>query len=151
MKCLEELLSSRNLLANLVGYPTFSHRALQGTIAQTPGEPIYPTSKNKQDWEGTAFLLSGWVDLQCWRATLGHYAPSPELLILDTHTHTHVYDICFVAQPIFELKVLPELLRCWNYIMNYHVQQCLAFNTLENHLIELIFRVSNFPYIVCMC
>lgn len=36
LKCLEELLSSRDLLANLVGYPTFSHRALQGTIAQTP-------------------------------------------------------------------------------------------------------------------
>lgn len=36
LKCLEELLSSRALLANLVGYSTFSHRALQGTIAQTP-------------------------------------------------------------------------------------------------------------------
>uniref|UniRef100_A0ABK0LJA8 Mitochondrial intermediate peptidase n=1 Tax=Rattus norvegicus TaxID=10116 RepID=A0ABK0LJA8_RAT len=36
LKCLEELLSSRDLLANLVGYSTFSHRALQGTIAQTP-------------------------------------------------------------------------------------------------------------------
>ncbi|EGW04620.1 mitochondrial intermediate peptidase isoform X1 [Cricetulus griseus] len=36
LKCLEELLSSRDRLANLVGYSTFSHRALQGTIAQTP-------------------------------------------------------------------------------------------------------------------
>ncbi|XP_006986389.2 mitochondrial intermediate peptidase isoform X1 [Peromyscus maniculatus bairdii] len=36
LRCLEELLSSRDLLANLVGYSTFSHRALQGTIAQTP-------------------------------------------------------------------------------------------------------------------
>ncbi|KAL6067271.1 hypothetical protein STEG23_006109 [Scotinomys teguina] len=36
LKCLEELLSCRDLLANLVGYSTFSHRALQGTIAQTP-------------------------------------------------------------------------------------------------------------------
>lgn len=36
LKCLEELLSSRDLLAKLVGYSTFSHRALQGTIAQTP-------------------------------------------------------------------------------------------------------------------
>lgn len=60
LKCLEELLSSRDLLANLVGYSTFSHRALQGTIAQTPGEPIYPTSKNKQDLEEIAFLSSEW-------------------------------------------------------------------------------------------
>ncbi|XP_069894082.1 mitochondrial intermediate peptidase-like [Dipodomys merriami] len=36
LKCLEQLLISRNLLAKLVGYSTFSHRALQGTIAQTP-------------------------------------------------------------------------------------------------------------------
>uniref|UniRef100_A0A2K6M2N0 Mitochondrial intermediate peptidase n=1 Tax=Rhinopithecus bieti TaxID=61621 RepID=A0A2K6M2N0_RHIBE len=36
LKCLEELLSSRDLLAKLVGYSTFSHRALQGTIAKNP-------------------------------------------------------------------------------------------------------------------
>ncbi|KAM6179249.1 mitochondrial intermediate peptidase [Erethizon dorsatum] len=36
LKCLEELLSNRDLLAKLVGYSTFSHRALQGTIAQNP-------------------------------------------------------------------------------------------------------------------
>ncbi|XP_059576416.1 mitochondrial intermediate peptidase isoform X2 [Alligator mississippiensis] len=34
--CLEELLSSRNHLAQLVGYNTFAHRALQGTMAKTP-------------------------------------------------------------------------------------------------------------------
>ncbi|XP_030742475.1 mitochondrial intermediate peptidase [Echinops telfairi] len=36
LDCLEELLSHRDLLAKLVGYSTFAHRALQGTIAQTP-------------------------------------------------------------------------------------------------------------------
>ncbi|XP_006832017.1 PREDICTED: mitochondrial intermediate peptidase [Chrysochloris asiatica] len=36
LNCLEELLRHRDLLAKLVGYPTFSHRALQGTIAKTP-------------------------------------------------------------------------------------------------------------------
>ncbi|XP_018427506.1 PREDICTED: mitochondrial intermediate peptidase [Nanorana parkeri] len=36
LTCLEELLSSRNDLAQLVGYPTFAHRALLGTIAKTP-------------------------------------------------------------------------------------------------------------------
>ncbi|KAK2491190.1 hypothetical protein MC885_015189 [Smutsia gigantea] len=36
LKCLEELLSNRNLLAKLVGYSTYSHRALQGTIAKNP-------------------------------------------------------------------------------------------------------------------
>ncbi|XP_073469534.1 mitochondrial intermediate peptidase isoform X1 [Aquarana catesbeiana] len=36
LTCLEELLSSRNDLAQLVGYSTFAHRALLGTIAKTP-------------------------------------------------------------------------------------------------------------------
>ncbi|XP_061484531.1 mitochondrial intermediate peptidase [Rhineura floridana] len=36
MHCLEELITSRNLLAQLVGYDTFAHRALQGTMAKTP-------------------------------------------------------------------------------------------------------------------
>lgn len=34
---LEELLASRNTLAQLVGYDTFAHRALQGTMAKNPG------------------------------------------------------------------------------------------------------------------
>lgn len=33
---LEELLVSRNSLAQLVGYDTFAHRALQGTMAKNP-------------------------------------------------------------------------------------------------------------------
>ncbi|ETE71528.1 Mitochondrial intermediate peptidase, partial [Ophiophagus hannah] len=36
LQCLDELLASRNTLAQLVGYDTFAHRALQGTMAQTP-------------------------------------------------------------------------------------------------------------------
>nr|XP_033805043.1 mitochondrial intermediate peptidase isoform X2 [Geotrypetes seraphini] len=36
LRCLEELLTSRNLLAQLVGYPTFAHRALKGTMAKNP-------------------------------------------------------------------------------------------------------------------
>ncbi|KAE8627452.1 hypothetical protein XENTR_v10007005 [Xenopus tropicalis] len=36
LECLEELLASRNSLAQLVGYPTFAHRALLGTMAKTP-------------------------------------------------------------------------------------------------------------------
>ncbi|OCT93161.1 hypothetical protein XELAEV_18016226mg [Xenopus laevis] len=36
LECLEELLASRNTLAQLVGYPTFAHRALLGTMAKTP-------------------------------------------------------------------------------------------------------------------
>lgn len=34
---LEELLASRNSLAQLVGYDTFAHRALRGTMAKNPG------------------------------------------------------------------------------------------------------------------
>ncbi|MEE6472662.1 hypothetical protein FKM82_009683 [Ascaphus truei] len=36
LECLEQLLTSRNVLAQLVGYPTFAHRALLGTMAKTP-------------------------------------------------------------------------------------------------------------------
>ncbi|XP_053925551.1 mitochondrial intermediate peptidase [Cuculus canorus] len=36
LNCLEELLTSRNSLAQLVGYETFAHRALQGTMAKNP-------------------------------------------------------------------------------------------------------------------
>ncbi|XP_053168432.1 mitochondrial intermediate peptidase [Hemicordylus capensis] len=36
LHCLEELLTSRDHLAQLVGYDTFAHRALQGTMAKTP-------------------------------------------------------------------------------------------------------------------
>ncbi|KAG9491987.1 hypothetical protein GDO78_000480 [Eleutherodactylus coqui] len=36
MKCLDELLSNRNALAQLIGYPTFAHRALLGTMAKNP-------------------------------------------------------------------------------------------------------------------
>uniref|UniRef100_A0A8C9RLN9 Mitochondrial intermediate peptidase n=1 Tax=Scleropages formosus TaxID=113540 RepID=A0A8C9RLN9_SCLFO len=38
MKCLDELLSCRDKLAKLVGYESFAHRALKGTMAKTPGE-----------------------------------------------------------------------------------------------------------------
>ncbi|XP_061073177.1 mitochondrial intermediate peptidase-like [Conger conger] len=36
LQCLEELLSCRNELAQLVGYQSFAHRALKGTMAKTP-------------------------------------------------------------------------------------------------------------------
>uniref|UniRef100_A0A7M4F200 Mitochondrial intermediate peptidase n=1 Tax=Crocodylus porosus TaxID=8502 RepID=A0A7M4F200_CROPO len=41
LNCLEELLCSRNHLAQLVGYNTFAHRALQGTMAKTPENVMY--------------------------------------------------------------------------------------------------------------
>ncbi|XP_041089052.1 mitochondrial intermediate peptidase isoform X1 [Polyodon spathula] len=36
LSCLDELLRCRNELAQLVGYRSFAHRALQGTMAKTP-------------------------------------------------------------------------------------------------------------------
>ncbi|KAL4647259.1 mitochondrial intermediate peptidase isoform X1 [Arapaima gigas] len=36
MKCLDELLACRHELAKLVGYESFAHRALKGTMAKTP-------------------------------------------------------------------------------------------------------------------
>ena len=38
MECLEELLKCRNKLAKLLGYETYAHRALKGTMAKTPGK-----------------------------------------------------------------------------------------------------------------
>ncbi|KAL3056918.1 hypothetical protein OYC64_007408 [Pagothenia borchgrevinki] len=36
MKCLEELLKCRYKMAKLVGYESYAHRALKGTMAKTP-------------------------------------------------------------------------------------------------------------------
>ncbi|KAJ0063959.1 hypothetical protein NL108_014484, partial [Boleophthalmus pectinirostris] len=41
MECLEELLRCRHKLAKLVGYESYGHRALKGTMAKTPGECIF--------------------------------------------------------------------------------------------------------------
>lgn len=38
LECLEELLKCRYRLAKLVGYESYGHRALKGTMAKTPGE-----------------------------------------------------------------------------------------------------------------
>lgn len=40
MQCLEELLRCRYKLAKLVGYESYGHRALKGTMARTPGEYV---------------------------------------------------------------------------------------------------------------
>lgn len=37
MHILEELLSCRDKLARLVGYESYAHRALKGTMAKSPG------------------------------------------------------------------------------------------------------------------
>lgn len=37
MDCLEELLKCRYKLAKLVGYKSYGHRALKGTMAKSPG------------------------------------------------------------------------------------------------------------------
>lgn len=37
MHILEELLASRDKLARLVGYESYAHRALKGTMAKSPG------------------------------------------------------------------------------------------------------------------
>uniref|UniRef100_A0A8C8C2L1 Peptidase M3A/M3B catalytic domain-containing protein n=1 Tax=Oncorhynchus tshawytscha TaxID=74940 RepID=A0A8C8C2L1_ONCTS len=41
MECLEELLKCRNKLAKLVGYESYAHRALQGTMELMPWDPPY--------------------------------------------------------------------------------------------------------------
>uniref|UniRef100_A0A8P4K943 Mitochondrial intermediate peptidase n=1 Tax=Dicentrarchus labrax TaxID=13489 RepID=A0A8P4K943_DICLA len=40
MECLEELLKCRYKLAKLVGYESYGHRALKGTMAKTPGSYV---------------------------------------------------------------------------------------------------------------
>uniref|UniRef100_A0A672NL13 Mitochondrial intermediate peptidase n=1 Tax=Sinocyclocheilus grahami TaxID=75366 RepID=A0A672NL13_SINGR len=44
--CLDELLACRHELATLVGYESFAHRALKGTMAKTPGKIIRATSRD---------------------------------------------------------------------------------------------------------
>uniref|UniRef100_A0A3P8U333 Mitochondrial intermediate peptidase n=1 Tax=Amphiprion percula TaxID=161767 RepID=A0A3P8U333_AMPPE len=46
MNCLEELLKCRHKLAKLVGYESYGHRALKGTMAKTPGQCISLTAKD---------------------------------------------------------------------------------------------------------
>uniref|UniRef100_A0A670I0F8 Peptidase M3A/M3B catalytic domain-containing protein n=1 Tax=Podarcis muralis TaxID=64176 RepID=A0A670I0F8_PODMU len=65
LHCLEELLTSRNLLAQLVGYDTFAHRALQGTMAKTPGnanceicQDKYSTLKDFEMMKGMKMKLN---------------------------------------------------------------------------------------------
>ena len=42
LECLEELLKCRNKLAKLVGYESYAHRALKGTMAKSPsGFPLF--------------------------------------------------------------------------------------------------------------
>lgn len=60
---LEELLASRNSLAQLVGYDTFAHRALQGTMAKNPGirhvwKDILRNQMCKSDGWGQRLLAS---------------------------------------------------------------------------------------------
>uniref|UniRef100_A0AAQ6A3A1 Peptidase M3A/M3B catalytic domain-containing protein n=1 Tax=Amphiprion ocellaris TaxID=80972 RepID=A0AAQ6A3A1_AMPOC len=46
MNCLEELLKCRHKLAKLVGYESYGHRALKGTMAKTPGQCISLTAND---------------------------------------------------------------------------------------------------------
>uniref|UniRef100_A0A8C4FFE5 Mitochondrial intermediate peptidase n=1 Tax=Dicentrarchus labrax TaxID=13489 RepID=A0A8C4FFE5_DICLA len=46
MECLEELLKCRYKLAKLVGYESYGHRALKGTMAKTPGSYVSLTAKD---------------------------------------------------------------------------------------------------------
>lgn len=41
LECLEELLKCRYKLAKLVGYESYGHRALKGTMAKTPGHFLF--------------------------------------------------------------------------------------------------------------
>ncbi|EPY87072.1 hypothetical protein CB1_000273012 [Camelus ferus] len=58
LQCLEELLSSRDLLAQLVGYPTYAHRALQGAIAGNPETVMQFLEKLSDKLSERHFLLS---------------------------------------------------------------------------------------------
>uniref|UniRef100_A0AAR2JRF5 Mitochondrial intermediate peptidase n=1 Tax=Pygocentrus nattereri TaxID=42514 RepID=A0AAR2JRF5_PYGNA len=55
MHTLEELLSCRNKLARLVGYQSYSHRALKGTMAKSPGKAVilkdYSLHSPEEDFE----------------------------------------------------------------------------------------------------
>uniref|UniRef100_A0A8C6ZBX7 Mitochondrial intermediate peptidase n=1 Tax=Nothoprocta perdicaria TaxID=30464 RepID=A0A8C6ZBX7_NOTPE len=56
---LEELLASRNSLAQLVGYSTFAHRALQGTMAKNPDFEMMTKMKMKLKPQNSVTKLTG--------------------------------------------------------------------------------------------
>ncbi|KAJ6662285.1 hypothetical protein lerEdw1_012449 [Lerista edwardsae] len=58
LQCLEELLTSRNQLAQLVGYDSFGHRALQGTMAQTPVNMCSPAISHSRQLFKFLFITS---------------------------------------------------------------------------------------------
>uniref|UniRef100_A0A3B4DET4 Peptidase M3A/M3B catalytic domain-containing protein n=1 Tax=Pygocentrus nattereri TaxID=42514 RepID=A0A3B4DET4_PYGNA len=50
--CLDELLACRHELAKLVGYESFAHRALKGTMAKTPGkQPCLSALTDLMPWD----------------------------------------------------------------------------------------------------
>uniref|UniRef100_A0A3P8YRZ9 Mitochondrial intermediate peptidase n=1 Tax=Esox lucius TaxID=8010 RepID=A0A3P8YRZ9_ESOLU len=55
MDCLDDLLKCRNKLAKLVGYESYAHRALQGTMAKTPGNMLPSLSTELMPWDPPYF------------------------------------------------------------------------------------------------
>lgn len=60
LQTLEELLSCRYQLAKLVGYESYGHRALKGTMAKTPGEPACTSSPSSLHRSNSAVFPLLW-------------------------------------------------------------------------------------------
>uniref|UniRef100_A0A8D3D0Z8 Mitochondrial intermediate peptidase n=1 Tax=Scophthalmus maximus TaxID=52904 RepID=A0A8D3D0Z8_SCOMX len=77
MNCLEELLKCRYKMAKLVGYESYGHRALKGTMAQTPGSSkVSNTSLQKNElmpWDHP--YLSGVLRAERYNIEPSLYSP----------------------------------------------------------------------------
>uniref|UniRef100_A0A8C5G105 Peptidase M3A/M3B catalytic domain-containing protein n=1 Tax=Gouania willdenowi TaxID=441366 RepID=A0A8C5G105_GOUWI len=75
MNCLEELLKCRYKLAKLVGYESYGHRALKGTMAKTPGEHIsfFGSTQELMPWDHP--YLSGVLRAERFNIEPSLYSP----------------------------------------------------------------------------
>uniref|UniRef100_A0A8C6P927 Mitochondrial intermediate peptidase n=1 Tax=Nothobranchius furzeri TaxID=105023 RepID=A0A8C6P927_NOTFU len=79
MECLEELLKCRYKLAKLVGYETYGHRALKGTMAKTP-ETVMSFLQLLTDKLSDRYDVCFFHLLRCgWRCSLRRYNIEPSL------------------------------------------------------------------------
>lgn len=93
--CLDELLACRHELATLVGYESFAHRALKGTMAKTPG-------KNNQKitcWLQTSFSCKwSWNKRTCKLICL-LYRDCDE--VFEAANRKALWQVCFALTAFF--------------------------------------------------
>uniref|UniRef100_A0A671V4P7 Mitochondrial intermediate peptidase n=1 Tax=Sparus aurata TaxID=8175 RepID=A0A671V4P7_SPAAU len=79
MECLEELLKCRYKLAKLVGYESYGHRALKGTMAKTPDFKMMRNMKKKLNPRNSVKMAASFIPFCGLCFTHGRYNIEPSL------------------------------------------------------------------------